>query len=103
LFNVPVSSYYYQLVDNQNDVIYRQQLETIHHDNLEAYGTRRIKVALTDNGVNLGVLKISRLIKEANIVAKTPKETHYYPSGKQKLHIPNLLKKQFNPSQVNTH
>jgi hypothetical protein len=29
LFNIPVSSYYYQPVDNQNDVIYREQLKTI--------------------------------------------------------------------------
>jgi putative transposase len=103
LFNVPVSSYYYPPVDNQNDVIYRQQLKTIHHDNLEVYGGRRMKVILADDGVELGVFKISRLMKEANIVAKTPKKPHYYPSGKEKPVIPNLLKRQFNPSQVNTH
>ncbi|MFT6344550.1 MAG: hypothetical protein ACJAWQ_001625 [Paraglaciecola sp.] len=75
LFNVPVSSYYYPPVDNQNDVIYRQQLKTIHHDNLEVYGGRRMKVILADDGVELGVFKISRLMKEANIVAKTLKKT----------------------------
>jgi putative transposase len=103
LFNVPVSSYYYQPVDNQSDVVYREQLKTIHNENLEAYGRRRMKVALADNGVNMGVFKISRLMREADIVAKIPKKPHYYPSGKQKPDIPNILKRQFNPSQVNTH
>jgi putative transposase len=103
LFNVPVSSYCYQSVDNQNDVGYREQLETIHYENLEAYGMRRMKVALADNGVKLGVFKISRLMRGADIVAKTPKKPHYYPSGKQKPDMPNLLKRQFNPSQDNTH
>ena len=103
LFNVPVSSYYYQPVDDQDDVVYREQLKKIHHDNLEAYGRRRMKVAFSNEDINLGVFKISRLMKEANIVAKTPKKPHYYPSGKEKPDIPNLLKRQFNPSQVNTH
>jgi hypothetical protein len=34
LFNVPVLSSYYQPVDNQDDVAYREQLKTIHHQNL---------------------------------------------------------------------
>jgi putative transposase len=103
LFDVPVSSYYYQSVHKPNDAAYRDKLTVIHNENFQAYGRRRMKVALADNGINLGVFKIARLMKQAGIIAKVPKKPHYYPSGKQKPNIPNELKRQFNPPQVNTH
>lgn len=103
LFDVPVSSYYYQPVDKPNDAGYRDKLTVLHHENLQSYGRRRMKVALADNGINLGVFKIARLMKQAGIIAKVPKKPHYYSSGKQKPDIPNELKRQFNPEQVNTH
>ena len=103
LFDVPVSSYYYQPVDKPNDAAYRDKLTVIHNENFQAYGRRRMKVALADNGINLGVFKIARLMKQTGIIAKVPKKMHYYPSGKQKPNIPNELKRQFNPPQVNTH
>ena len=103
LFDVPVSSYYYQSVHKPNDAAYRDKLTVIHNENFQAYGRRRMKAALADNGINLGVFKIARLMKQAGIIAKVPKKPHYYPSGKQKPNIPNELKRQFNPPQVNTH
>jgi putative transposase len=103
LFDVPVSSYYYQSVHKPNDAAYRDKLTVIHNENFQAYGRRRMKVALADSGINLGVFKIARLMKQAGIIAKVPKKPHYYPSGKQKPNIPNELKRQFNPPQVNTH
>lgn len=103
LFDVPVSSYYYQSVHKPNDAAYRDKLTVIHNENFQAYGRRRMKVALADNSINLGVFKIARLMKQAGIIAKVPKKPHYYPSGKQKPNIPNELKRQFNPPQVNTH
>ena len=103
LFDVPVSSYYYQSVHKPNDAAYRDKLTVIHNENFQAYGRRLMKVALADNSINLGVFKIARLMKQAGIIAKVPKKPHYYPSGKQKPNIPNELKRQFNPPQVNTH
>ncbi len=103
LFDVPVSSYYYPSVHKPNDAAYRDKLTVIHNENFQAYGRRRMKVALADNGINLGVFKIARLMKQTGIIAKVPKKMHYYPSGKQKPNIPNELKRQFNPPQVNTH
>ena len=103
LFDVPVSSYYYQSVHKPNDAAYRDKLTVIHNENFQAYGRRRMKVALADNNINLGVFKIARLMKQAGIIAKVPKKPHYYPSGKQKPNIPNELKRKFNPPQVNTH
>jgi transposase InsO family protein len=42
-------------------------------------------------------------MKEAFIVAKVPKKPLYYPSGKQMPNIPNLLKRQFDQGNLNTH
>ena len=102
LFDVPVSSYYYRPVGKPNDEVYRDKLTAIHNENLQSYGRRRMKFALADNGINLGVFKIARLMKQAGIIANVPKKPHYYLSGKQKPNIPNELKRQFNPQQVNT-
>jgi putative transposase len=62
-----------------------------------------MKVSLADYGVNLGVFKIVRLMKQAGIIAKVPKKPYYYLVGKQKPDIPNELKRQFNPLQANTY
>jgi putative transposase len=83
LFDVPISSYYYRPVVKPNDEVYRDKLSAIHNENLQSYGQRRMKAALADNGINLGVFKIARLMKQAGIIAKIPKKPHYYPSGKQ--------------------
>jgi len=103
LFEVPISSYYYPPAIKQNDAGYREKLTGIHNENFQSYGRRRMKVALAEKGINLGVFKIARLMKQAGITAKVPKKPHYYSSGKQKPNIPNKLKRQFNPPQVNTH
>ena len=103
LFDVPVSSYYYQPVDQSNDARYHDKLTVIHNENLHSYGKRRMKTALKDDNINLGVFKISRLMKQAGIIAKVPKKPHYYLSGKENPTIPNILIRQFNPEQVNTH
>lgn len=103
LMNVPIASYYYRPVDKPESAQYLEVLTVIHKDNFQAYGRRRMKVALHGLGIQLGVFKISRLMKEAGIIAKVPKKPHYYPSGKQLPNTPNQLNRQFNPSQVNTH
>ena len=75
----------------------------IHDDNLQSYGRRRMLKSLHKEGVNIGVFKVARLMREAGIVAKTPNKPHYYPSGNEKPNIPNLLKREFNPATINTH
>ena len=103
LFNVPIASYYYKPTDSQKEVDYRHTMKTIHAENFQSYGRRRMKVALANQGIHLGTFKIARLMKAAGIVAKVPEKPHYYPSGKQMPNIPNLLQRQFNPDQINTH
>jgi putative transposase len=103
LFSVPVASYYYPSKDNPQELSYVTRMKEIHRNNHQSYGKRRIKVALENQGIFLGVFKIARLMKSAGIIAKVPKKPHYYPSGKQLPTIPNILKRQFNQDKINTH
>ena len=80
-----------------------ESMKEIHDENLHTYGRRRMRIALQAKGIQLGIFKVASLMKTAGIIAKIPKKPHYYPSGKQLPDIPNLLKRQFNPDQINTH
>lgn len=106
LFDVPISSYYKQQKGKvtcvETDIIINK-IKSIHIDNLGCYGRRRMHKSLHKKGISIGIFKIARLMKEAGIVAKTPKKPHYYPAGSEKPDIPNLLKRQFNPNTMNTH
>ena len=103
LMDVPIASYYYRPVVRPETAKYTEALTVLHEENLHAYGRRRMKIALDGQGIQLGVFKISRLMREAGIIAKVPKKPHYYPSGNELPSIPNQLNRQFNPGQVNTH
>ena len=103
LFNLPIANYYYRSKDNPQESDYLTEMKTIHRDNFQSYGRRRMKIALANKAISLGVFKIARLMKSAGIIAKVPKKPHYYPSGKQIPTIPNILKRQFNQDKVNTH
>ncbi len=103
LFNIPLSSYYYSPVSNTDQTQIIEAMKKIHHDHLETYGKRRMTKALRLQGMGIGIFKTARLMKVAGIIAKTPRKPHYYPSGKQRLDIPNLLKRNFNQKQVNSH
>jgi len=103
LFDVPLSSRYYKPIINPLDEDIMKIIQQIHQDNFQSYGRRRMVVALEKLGINIGVAKTASLMKKANIVAKHPKKPHYYQGGKQKPNIQNLLKRQFNQQQANTH
>ncbi len=103
LFSVPIASYYYQPIIKPNEMEYCHKIKAIHEGNFKSYGRRRMRVELGNQGIHLGIFKVARLMKDAGIVAKVPKKPHYYPAGKQMPNIPNSLKRQFNPDQINTH
>jgi len=103
LCNVPIASYYYKPSDKSEEKNIHEKMNDIHTDNFESYGRRRMKIALINEGIKLGEFKIARLMKDADIIAKIPKKPHYYPTGTEKPNIPNLLERQFNPDQANTH
>jgi len=103
LFEIPVSSRYYKPAINTVNEGIMKTMKQIHQDNLQSYGKRRMSVALAERGINIGTFKTARLMKKADIVAKLPKKPHYYQGGKDKPSIPNLLKREFDQQQANTH
>ncbi len=103
LCDVPIASYYYKPTDKSVEESLHNKMKKIHTDNLESYGRRRMQIALKNEGTQLGVFKIARLMRNAGIVAKIPKKQHNYPKETEKPNIPNLLNRQFNPGTINTH
>jgi putative transposase len=101
--NVPIASYYYHPTDKLETAQYLYKMKVIHKENFQAYGRRRMRVELNNQVIQIGVFKITKLMKAADIIAKVPKKPHHYPSGKQRPSIPNQLNRQFNPSQANTY
>ena len=57
-----------------------------------------MNVELKNHGYTIGIYKTAALMKEANVVALSPKNQYYYPNtGEECRYAPNLLKRQFNP------
>jgi putative transposase len=106
LFEVPISSYYKQqevVAVNLEKEFIVSRIIAIHNENLRCYGRRRILKSLQKEGINIGIFKVARLMREAGVIAKIPKKPHYYPSGNELPNVPNLLKRKFNPQTMNTH
>jgi putative transposase len=79
-------------------------IKAIAAETRSTYGRRRMKVALTMKGFKLGIYRTATLMKQAAVKAIKPCRKHYYPNaGKAHLITPNLLDRQFNPEQANTH
>jgi hypothetical protein len=68
LLNVPIASHYYRPVDKPETAQYFEVLTVIHKKNFQAYGRRRMKVALHCQGTQLDFFKTSRLMKEGGII-----------------------------------
>lgn len=103
LFEISLSSRYYKPVISPVNEEVMKTMKQIHQNNFQSYGKRRMSIALAEQGINIGIFKTASLMKKANIVARFPKKPHYYQGGKQKPTIPNLLKRQFDQEQANTH
>jgi len=103
LFDVPLSSHYYKPVVNSIDEEIMKMMQQIHQGNFQSYGRRRMMVALQKQGISIGIAKTAKLMVKANVEAKFPKKPHYYQGGKEKPSVPNLLKRQFDQPQADTH
>ena len=106
-FDVPVSTYYDHVKEQPVSSEKQQMLEIIKRTAIEtnhSYGKRRMNKQLKNQGFTIGVYKTRTLMKEAQIKAIRPKKKHYYPdSGTCDKTVPNLLDRQFNQEQANTH
>jgi transposase InsO family protein len=61
LMNVPIASYYYHPTDKPETAQYLDKMKVIHKENFQAYDRRRMRVALKNQGIQMGVFKITRL------------------------------------------
>lgn len=107
LFRIKISTYYYQQQEKpiKPEIIkILSTIKAVATETKNAYGKRRMHVALESQGFCLGLYKTSSLMKKANVVAIRPQKKHYYPdSGEEHNKAPNLLQRQFEPGTINTH
>lgn len=103
LLELPISSYYYKTVQRVEELELKEKMREIFTQSFKTYGKRRMAKALQNEGFQIGVFKVSRLMKTLELVAKRPKKPHYYTIGSELPNIPNLLNRQFKPSMLNTH
>ncbi len=80
-----------------------QQIEAIHQQSRQTYGSPRIQAELADQGVKCGQNRVARLMRQAELRAKqerqfkvtTTDSAHNYPIA------PNLLEQDFQASRPN--
>ena len=102
LFELPVSSYYNTPVIHPEEVVIKEKMVEIFEASFGSYGKRRLAFDLKKESFEIGVFKTARLMKTLGLIAKRPKKPHYYTTGKEQPETPNLLKRAFNPSDLNT-
>lgn len=103
ILSVSSSSFYSRKVSRASDESLVSKIKKIAHDSGYTYGKRRIHNELKAFGISISLSRVSKLMKSLGIVVRFPKEKHYYPnSGLEVIYAPNLLKRQFYPSEHNT-
>lgn len=104
LLELPISSYYYTPVVRATDKVLGDKMKAIFSTTFHSYGKRRLAFELNkDKSITIGLFKTARLMKQLGLAAKRPKKPHYYTMGKERPTTPNLLKRAFNPTDMNTH
>ena len=107
VLEVPRSSYYDYCRKRERVDIERLELKvqvkemfTLSRGSL---GSRRIRVLMGEVGVEIGRLKVPRLVKEMDLVSKQPGGHKYKQATVERLDIPNCLNREFavaEPDQV---
>lgn len=107
LFNVKLSTYYYQHPEkamNPETIRLMTAIKAVANETDNTYGKRRMHAALKAQGYPLGLYKTASLMKKAQVVAITPKKKHYYlDAGKTHPKAPHVLERGFNPGTRGTH
>ena len=57
LMDVPIASYYYHSTVKLENAQHLDVMRVIHKENLQTYGRRRMKVALEEQGIQLGIFR----------------------------------------------
>ena len=105
--SIPISSFYYRAKEKPMDVEREKMIvaiKAISAETQSTYGKRRMQPALKSQGFNLGLYKTASLMKAAHVKAIKPKEKHYYPNaGQTHFKADNVLNREFNQKEKNTH
>ncbi|MFT6266680.1 MAG: hypothetical protein ACJAWS_002843 [Oleiphilaceae bacterium] len=78
LFEVPISSYYKQqevIAVNLEKEFIISSIIAAHNENIRCYGRRRMLKSLQKEKINIGIFKVSRLMREAGGIAKIPNKS----------------------------
>jgi len=106
LFELSPSTYYYHArpkpVDSKRVQAIAQIQETAEQTG-NTYGKRRMQRVLAQQGIQMGLYKVSRLVKQAQVTAIRPVKKHRYAGGTVHKIAANLLNRQFNPARPMTH
>lgn len=109
VMQVSTSSYYdYQKrcpnLREKEDETLSAQIIDIHRASRQAYGKRRIQVALRSQGQNHSLSRIARLMNESDIQAKATKKFKVTTDSNHRYDLhENLLDRKFDVGQPNTH
>lgn len=102
-FKMAKSSYYYQqAVMNKPDkyLSHRAQITSIFHENRDAYGYRRIYLALKRKGIMLSEKLIRRIMKEEKLVVFRSKKRKYSSYlGEITPEVENIILRDFHANQ----
>ena len=63
------STYYYEAKERQNEDVLVQAIVDIFHKNRKAYGTRKIKTKLQEQGLTVSRRRIGRIMREQGLVS----------------------------------
>ena len=91
------STYYYEATVKQNETDLEEKIVSIFHANYDAYGTRKIKIALRKLDLTISRRRIGRIMKKLGLVSKYT--IAQYKPQKRNVNedlVENELNRQFN-------
>jgi putative transposase len=106
VLQIPRSTYYQSLHktessrERENKQL-TKKIRQIHLDSKERYGAPKIHHVLMQNGFELSLKRVQRLMKQANIRSITKKKYRPYPSKQKVVQLDNLLKRDFSTTTIN--
>ncbi|TJZ36566.1 IS3 family transposase [Priestia megaterium] len=106
VLTIPRSSYYHSFkktVSNreQENRKLTKEIERIHVKSKARYGAPKIHKMLVNNGCDLSLKRVQRLMKQAGIRSITKKKYRPYPSKEKVIKLTNLLKRDFSTQTIN--
>ena len=105
LFDIKRSSYYARRqsrrVIDKGRVVLRAAVSEKHRISRGSAGSRSIVAMLATDGIQIGRFKVSRLMKEAQLVSKQPGAHKYKVALDERLEIPNTLSREFTVAAPN--